>query len=60
MDVEPQAVTRAVPERLSQSMRDEYLSRGPIHISRRHPRFDGLDRRGLRVTNRRMESDGVW
>jgi hypothetical protein len=49
VDVEPQAVTRAVPERLSQSIPDEYLSRGPVYIGRRHPRFNGIDRRCLRL-----------
>jgi hypothetical protein len=59
VDVEPQAVTRAVPERLSQSMPDENLPRGPIHIGRRRPRFDGIDRRRLRLQNRGMESAGL-
>ena len=59
MDVEPQAVTRAVPERLSQPMRNEYLSRGPIDLGRRRSRFDGIDRRRLRLVNRAMESTGL-
>ena len=59
MDVEPKAMTRAVPERLSQSMRDEHLAGGGIHIGRRSPRSDGLDRRRLRVSNRRMEPGGI-
>ena len=59
MDVEPQAVTRAVAERLSQSMPDEHPSRGTIYIGRRRPGFGGIDRRRLRFTNRGMESAGL-
>ena len=59
MDVEAQAVTRAVPERLSQPMSDKHPSRGPIHIGRCHPGFDGIDRRRLRLVNRAMESTGL-
>jgi len=59
MDVEPQAVTRAVPERLSQSVPDKHPSRGPIDIGRCHPGFDGIDRRRLRLVNRGMKSAGL-
>ena len=59
MDVEPQAVTRAVPERLSQPMPDKHPSRGPIHIGRCHPGSDGIDCRRLRLVNRGMKSAGL-
>jgi hypothetical protein len=60
MDVEPQAVTRAVPERLSQPVRNEHQSRGPIDLGRRRSRLDGIDCRRLRVPDRSMKPDGVW
>jgi hypothetical protein len=40
-------------------MPDEDPSRGAIHIGRRRPGFDGIDRRRLRLTNRGMESAGL-
>jgi hypothetical protein len=52
-------MTGTMPERLSQSMRDEHLAGGGVHIGRRFPRSDGRNGRRLRFSNRRMESGGI-
>jgi hypothetical protein len=60
VDVESEAMTSTVPECLSQSMLYEYLARGRIYVGRRRSRPGSINRRRLRISNRRMESEGVW
>src|SRR4029450_914576 len=60
MDVQPQTMTRPVPECLAQPSRFEQVPSSCIDRRRGNSRFDCLDGGALSISDSSMQPMGVW